>query len=529
MKFIAGPASPHLTFLNMFCFLFQIQDYGLHLRARHETGMGQSFLAFHMGRMLKVMLCLGSAIYENCLIFAMAQLYYLMEKNHPIWHLFDYKYTIFNEEAGEMSFSLLQRFMSKDTMRSDFEHLNTKYKLVPMFYECAKDFKGDLLNGGLAETLSVIETKVDSAEVRTLGRHFNSVIDSMMDGTWMHYKTLRSERGGWLFQFYDKKVTERKGAVKPENVPIVYQVHSGPMFDKAAQKALLKIHKSTLSDDYKALFSDDFEPAVAAVAAAIPLRAPDRRVGVHAEEDDDEDGENGDDELVMELQISDDDDPGIGDRGDHFADDGPANAPVQAQPHVRLSLPQSSSSAAGKPRQPARLPLHHCLADGDLEEKGESGSLVNAPRPKAPRKKKPDVAEGKKKAKKKKKSADSEEDDMPKRKKPSNASGPKKTPSFGFGVSWAEGDDVDDAPPDAQPPGDETEGDEMDDDACSNESLSLAPLPVSSRRVAKSNDRPQAIVRPQRGHRVNYEAVERGSVMIPGEDYPLEAFEDSDV
>ena len=110
-----------------------------------------------MNRLLKVFLCLGSDCYEKGLLFALAQLHYLMENNHPVWQLFDTAHTLFNEESGEMSFSLLQRFMSKDTLKADFEHLNAKYKLVPLFYDCAKDFAKDLLKGGLAETMTMTD------------------------------------------------------------------------------------------------------------------------------------------------------------------------------------------------------------------------------------------------------------------------------------------------------------------------------------------------------------------------------------
>ena len=70
-------------------------------------------------------------------------LMYQKEKNLPTWQMFMGSPSVFNEEAGEMSFSVLARCCLGDTTRMMFEHMSNMYKLT-----------------GLSETTDVLRTEL---------------------------------------------------------------------------------------------------------------------------------------------------------------------------------------------------------------------------------------------------------------------------------------------------------------------------------------------------------------------------------
>ena len=147
-----------------------------------------------MARLLKVFLCFTSTQYENSLLLNMANLYFLRENGHPVWDMFANDLIAFSEEPGELSFSLLQRFQRKDTLRFDIEHLNEKFKLISQYYSVTKDFANELLNDGFANYFNLLTIDPDSAEVATLANHFNDVLDKMQDGSWVYYRPHKKSR-----------------------------------------------------------------------------------------------------------------------------------------------------------------------------------------------------------------------------------------------------------------------------------------------------------------------------------------------
>lgn len=213
-----------------------------------------------MSRLLKVFLCLGSQHYEPALLFSMAQLHRLQSISHPVWKMFERSPWVFNEEAGELSFSLLQRFTSKDTMRADFKHLDSKYKLISLFYDCARDFGEDLLEGGLANYFNVIEIDPEGDEVIALARHFMSVIEDMKSGRWTHYRPVKGIKKGPANPNYGKRAIEMLKSVSPEPVKVMYLDDTSKVFDEMSSKYYQsKINLWDIPEEWAQYLRDDVD------------------------------------------------------------------------------------------------------------------------------------------------------------------------------------------------------------------------------------------------------------------------------
>jgi hypothetical protein len=178
--------------------------------------------------------------------------------------MFNNNLAAFNEEPGELSFSLLQRFTRKDTLRAEFEHLDEKYKLISLYYQLTKDFSSELRsNEGFSAFFNPIEIKQNSDEVKRLGEHFTNVLKAMKDGSWAYYQTLRKpkKRQGWAKDWFGKRDTERQNLQLPEvDYPVYFLKDSSSVFDEIAKKAFEGHFRAyTISSEYKALFDNAVE------------------------------------------------------------------------------------------------------------------------------------------------------------------------------------------------------------------------------------------------------------------------------
>ena len=68
---------------------------------------------------------------------------YQKMNNLPAWDMLKHNMAMFNEEAGELSFSILARCVLGDTTKSKFDHLNEMYSLIHVFREIDNDLRDD--------------------------------------------------------------------------------------------------------------------------------------------------------------------------------------------------------------------------------------------------------------------------------------------------------------------------------------------------------------------------------------------------
>lgn len=92
---------------------------------------------------------------------------------------------IFNEELGEIGFSILSRAVLGDHTTDDFDHLNKVYSMIPVYRDIKKEV---LQDNALPSSLSwrhKINTQGD--EVLTTGLHFKKLIRQIVAGTHRSY------------------------------------------------------------------------------------------------------------------------------------------------------------------------------------------------------------------------------------------------------------------------------------------------------------------------------------------------------
>jgi hypothetical protein len=110
---------------------------------------------------------------------------YWQTKKHCTWEMMKSNMGIFNEESGEISFSVLSRCVLGDSMKSDFDHMNKMYSLLPVF----RDIKNDVLADNAASTSLSWRHKVNPAgeEVQRAGLFFKGAIRQIVRGTFKSY------------------------------------------------------------------------------------------------------------------------------------------------------------------------------------------------------------------------------------------------------------------------------------------------------------------------------------------------------
>jgi hypothetical protein len=106
---------------------------------------------------------------------------------------------IANEERGEIMFSLLGRCVQGDPMKSDFEHMNSMFKLLPVYRDVKKDilFEGDQNEENKQSITWHHKVPLNSPEVAATSFFFNRLIDDITAGRYLSYdETQRSYRSG---------------------------------------------------------------------------------------------------------------------------------------------------------------------------------------------------------------------------------------------------------------------------------------------------------------------------------------------
>ena len=145
----------------------------------------------HVFRLLKVFLCLGQPMYEGALILQLCLLCYYRSTNHPIWQMMKHNLSMFNEEAGELCFSVLARCTVKDTMKYSFSHLSDKFALIRPMSDMHVEF-------GLESSATVkggqhVNINHASVEVSRLADMFLNMVGEIKAGTYKPYRRLQAE------------------------------------------------------------------------------------------------------------------------------------------------------------------------------------------------------------------------------------------------------------------------------------------------------------------------------------------------
>ena len=108
--------------------------------------------------------------------------------SHVTWQLLDGHINLFNEELGEAVFSILSRSVLGDNIKSDFDHMNKIFKLLPIY----RDVKKDILRDADTSSNSITwhhTIQNDSQEVTATTFFFQRTIRSILDNRYKSYQS----------------------------------------------------------------------------------------------------------------------------------------------------------------------------------------------------------------------------------------------------------------------------------------------------------------------------------------------------
>jgi hypothetical protein len=169
----------------------------------------------HLMHLYKVFICLGSTEYEKAITMQLLLILYWRQHQNmlPVWAMMESHFACFNEEPGEISLSVLSRLTKRDTMKHDFDHLSTKFKLVHMYHQMADMFSDVLMKRGTWER-SHYCVEPTGGDVKILERFFRDMIDNIVADKYTPYAPVKQASG--------TAAEERKNAAPMTNVKRVF-------------------------------------------------------------------------------------------------------------------------------------------------------------------------------------------------------------------------------------------------------------------------------------------------------------------
>ena len=210
---------------------------------------------------------------------------YWLSSELPVWNVMENNMCVFNEELGETYYSVLSRCVLGDNIKSDFDHMNKLFSLLPLYKNVKDDISSDTQNKAFSHTWHH-NVQIQSEEVTATVFFFKRLINDVVDGKYRSY------------QFTDKypSIGACIATRTTEYVPLVYQTDLSVEVTTLAAKI-----KKAISTDFMTPFVNDwpFKP--------IPVRDRGRRESksVISEGEDENESKNTDD--YDEKHISDDD------------------------------------------------------------------------------------------------------------------------------------------------------------------------------------------------------------------------------
>ena len=149
--------------------------------------------------------------YPKVILSFMLILQHWKQTNYCGYEMMKKCMAIFNEELGELTFSILARSTLGDHCKNNFEHMDRLFKLLPVYRDMKRDVVQD---SGRADSLSWRhKIKVDSDEVRSCELFLKQMIRELRDSS---YKSYDGSKTG-----YTNSILAAAHKVKPSN-PLVY-------------------------------------------------------------------------------------------------------------------------------------------------------------------------------------------------------------------------------------------------------------------------------------------------------------------
>lgn len=124
--------------------------------------------------------------YPKMMLAHMLVMAYWSENQIPVWQLMENNMFLFNEEMGETYYSILARCVLGDNIKSNFDHMNKIFTLLPLY----KNVKDDISNEVHDKQFSLTwhhNIPTDSDEVTATAFFFKRLINNIVDGKYRSY------------------------------------------------------------------------------------------------------------------------------------------------------------------------------------------------------------------------------------------------------------------------------------------------------------------------------------------------------
>jgi hypothetical protein len=241
--------------------LYQVQDYGIALK----LGDGALILTC-MVRLLKVFLCLHNETrqseYITGVVTQMRIFASWIESNgkspdvHPILQQWLMEPSVFNEEAGEISLSVMSRGMSAVGSCSDINTYQTEFQAMHDRMKAAKDLKIEMSSEDIDDRRERKEEMTDAKvkpELDAITSHFKTVLRKVKSNSW------RPVKGRWAL--FNTQVAPADGPlvlakVAMKKVPMVEKMFLTSTIPKLT-KAMSITTRDLDNHDWVAKFGSD--------------------------------------------------------------------------------------------------------------------------------------------------------------------------------------------------------------------------------------------------------------------------------
>lgn len=166
-----------------------MQDYYVGLKfndlSRSIKHLYRLFISAQMLRDVKVKGSGKAHDYPLRMLVNLLVMEYWRKSGHVAFKMMKNNMCLFNEEQGEISFSMLARLVLGDSLKSDFEHMNKMYNLIPAFRQVKTDVLADSARPSSLNWRHRITPQDDS--VQMVGTFFRRTIRSILEGTFTAY------------------------------------------------------------------------------------------------------------------------------------------------------------------------------------------------------------------------------------------------------------------------------------------------------------------------------------------------------
>lgn len=183
------------------CTHFQVQDYyvGVSLNDFHQSvqHLKRLWLVCTMLRRVKLPFRGTAHDYPKMILAQLLILQYWISIDHVTVDLMKHNMSHFNEEMGEISFSMLAQSVLGDSLRSDLEHMQKMFALLPIYRDVKRDLQ---LDAKKKNSISGrYQIKESNEDVLLVGSFFRRTIRNIVenkhssyDGSPASYKNVAS-------------------------------------------------------------------------------------------------------------------------------------------------------------------------------------------------------------------------------------------------------------------------------------------------------------------------------------------------